>query len=200
MSADAGPAEDWQHRPRLSRFDRPALTLAELLRAEGGDFVHLATWTMLGRRAQPAEHAALASLLATRGRPAVLARLRELQGPGASLPDLDGLARLLLVQRRSAMPLIGPIVVWLADAIDRRPWLLRVFRVRARAPRWLGWLRRLISRLVSRLAALLRVPRPRQVRHQLGVGHAPPDPGMSPRAIELYQKLCGAVDQVGGHA
>lgn len=195
MSADRLPPA---HRPRFSRYDRPALSLADLMKPADGDFVDVAVWTMLNRRADAAQHAEMRAVLAAGGKPAVLAALQA-QRADRDLPPIDGLARLLLVQGRTAVPVIGPYLARLAELIEANPALKAGLkapgRLIGRVPRWLGWLGRRARRMGTRLGSRIRLPTPRRVRNALGVAHAPPDARLSPRAAALYAALCTAIDR-----
>lgn len=186
-------------RPRLSRYDRPALDLAELMKGEGTDFVFQAVWTIEGRRPERAQHERLLALLeGTDSKAAVLAALvesaREVGGP----PTLPGLALMVLVERRRNTPIIGPLLARATLLSDRHPGFALPVRFARKLPGKVRWTYRHARKLLIRLASGIGLPSRTEFRRKLGVARAAPAPGMSERASAIYLRLCDAIDGAGG--
>lgn len=188
-------------RPRLSRYDRSALTLAELLRAEGTDFIFQAVWTLHGRRTSRAQHDALLELLhRPRGKMAVLAALETSLPQGAELNTLPGLRRMLLVERRRNTSLVGPLLSWATVLADRHPGAMMPVRFVRSLPGKARWTYRHSRKLLIRLASRSGLPSQTDVRRTLGVARAPAGPDMSERSAWIYARLCEVVDRSEGEA
>lgn len=187
---------DEQGRPRLSRYDRPALSLAELLRAEGSDFIYQAVWTMHGRRADRAAHVELLALL---GRPggkyAVLDQLLQSLPPGQEQAALPGLGQILLVERRRYTPVVGPVLAGATRLAQRYPALGWPVRFVRSIPGKFRWTYRHTRKFAVRIAGKAGLPTRVEIRRTFRVGHEPPAPDMTERAVWIYQGLCTAVDQ-----
>lgn len=183
-------------RPTLSRYDRPALTLAELLKADGTDFVFQAVWTLHGRRVTRPEHDALMALLTgPDGKVAVLAALDADVPEGAQAPALPGLRLMLLVERRRHTPVVGPLLSRATILADRHPGLAAPGRFVRSLPGKVRWTYRHGRKLLIRLASRSGLPSRTEVRRTLGVTRAPADPEMSERSAWIYARLCEAVDR-----
>ena len=191
--ADVVEVEEPPFRARRARFDRPALTLDELMRADGGDFVHLACWTVVGRRATRSEHAAWQLLMAQRdGKIALLNALVRLADTPPAVP---GLAPLLLVHRRAELPWIGPLFAALTRLTLRYRSIGAPARFMRRLPGRVRWTYRHARKALWKLAARLRFPTRNHIRMALQTGHVAPPSGTDPRAVVLYGALCSALDQ-----
>lgn len=187
-----------QPRPRLSRYDRPALSLAELLRGEGTDFICQAVWTMRGRRVHREEHDRLLALLdAPSGKLAVLDHLDQTTEPGSAPVALAGLGQVLLVERRRNTPVVGPVLAGATCLAHRFPVLGMPVRFVRSIPGKVRWTYRHTRKFAVRLAGRAGLPSRVEVRRTLGVRHEPAAPGMSDRAAAIYRQLCIAVDQSG---
>lgn len=190
---------DEPERPRLSRYDRPALNLAELLRAEGSDFVFQAVWTMHGRRVDAAAHGALLALLERPGgKYAVLDQLHQSLPPGQDQASLPGLAQILLVERRRITPLVGPVLAGAMVLAQRYPALGWPARFTRSIPGKFRWAFRHSRKFAVRIAGKAGLPTRVEMRRTFRVGHEPPAADMSERAAGIYQQLCEAVDRSGG--
>lgn len=189
---------DEQGRPRLSRYDRPALSLPELLRAEGSDFIYQAVWTMHGCRAARTLHAELLPLLARPGgKYAVLDQLHQSLPPGQEPAMLPGLAQILLVERRRYTPVIGPVLAGATMLAQRYPALGWPARFVCSIPGKFRWTYRHTRKFAVRIAGKAGLPTRVEIRRTFGVGHEPPAADMTERAAWIYNALCAAVDRTG---
>lgn len=187
--------------PRLSRYDRPALNLADLLKAEGTDFICQAVWTMHGRRASRQQHDVLLDLLNKAGEKAVvLASLDASLPPDAARPFLPGLRLLLIVERRRHSLLVGPFLVRATILADRHPAFGAPVRLIKSMPGKVRWTYRHGRKLFIRLAGRSGIPSRTELRRTLGVSRAPASSDMSERASWIYTRLCEAVDRTEGEA
>jgi hypothetical protein len=185
-----------QLRPRLSRYDRPALTLAELMRGEGSDFIFQAVWTIQGRRVSREEHNALLDQLERQGsKSAVLAVLKTALEKQGKHVDLPGLNLMLAVEQRRNAPVIGPILVQATILADPYPAASLPLRFIRSIPGKFRWTYRHGRKLVIRLAGRSGLPSQIELRRTLGVGRAPARPDMTDRAVWLYKRLCETVDR-----
>ncbi len=192
---------DLQIRPRLSRYDRPALSLADLLKAEGTDFVCQAVWTMHGQRATRQRHDMLLEVLNKAGdKAAVLAALDSNLPAGAERPSLPGLRLLLMVERRRHSPLVGPLLAHATILADRHPAVGAPVRLARSLPGKVRWTYRHGRKLLIRLAGRSGLPSRTELRRTLGVSRAPATSDMSDRAASIYTRLCEAVDRTQGEA
>lgn len=185
-----------QLRPRLSRYDRPALSLPELMKGEGTDFIFQSVWTMKGQRVSRQQHDALLELLEHGGGKAavLLALATELaeDGKQASLP---GLNIMLVVERRRNKPVIGPILAHATVLADRYPVVSLPARFVRGIPGKVRWTYRHSRKLLIRLASRSGLPSQTEVRRTLGVSRSAATPDMTDRAAWLYARLCEAVDR-----
>lgn len=183
-------------RPRLSRYDRPALTLAELMRAEGADFVHQASWTLHGRRADPVLFAQLFEQMQHgRGKLGVLDLLDRTRPDDQADADLPGLGHMLMLERRRHIPLIGALLVNATLFVEQRPalgWPVRFIRS---IPGKIRWAFRHSRKFAVRLASRTGLPSRVEMRRTFRIGHEPPAADLSPRAVWIYQRLCAAIDR-----
>jgi len=183
-------------RPRLSRFDRPALSLAELLRAEGPDFIWQAVWTMHGQRVDRLANAELLTLLKRPGgKYLVLDQLHQSVPPGQDRAPLPGLAQILQVERRRYTPLVGPVLAGATMLTLRYPALGSPVRFVRSIPGKFRWTYRHAGKLVVRIAGKAGLPNRVEIRRTFRVGHEPPASDLTKRAICIYEDLCTAVDQ-----
>lgn len=187
-----------QSRPSLSRYDRPALSLSELMNAEGSDFVHFASWTIVGQRVTVEELQRLANVLESHGKLSVLTELHKISKSGRDVPQIEGLSKLILLERRKKVPIVGDFLAkftLLQEANFGIPF--SSFSER-NLPRWIGWTGRRIKRVIVRVGSEIRLPTLTRFRNSLGVRHAAPDRRLSPEAIVIYHQLCSAIDSVEG--
>ena len=185
-------------RPRLSRFDRPAISVEELFQAEGGDFVHIACWTTLGRRATLTEFAQwFAHVELTGDKIALLSMLRKLPSVrDVQLPT--GLRAMLAIQQRSEMPLVGPLLTRLSNASTNCKALNWV------APLADGVLRKVRcvyrhGKMRLRAGAAITGLSGRPLKHILREQKRRPAPDGTPQPIvAIYADLCKALDAKAG--
>jgi len=180
---------------RLARYDRPAMDLDELLRGDGDDFVHQAYWTILDRRCTRGEHAAaLDQLNAGCAKSALLLDLSRQLAADQALPAVTGLSRLLRLEQRGKLPMVGPMFVALSILVERQQWLGWPARFISSVPGKFRWGYRHSRKLLVRAGGALRLPSRVEMRRTFGVEHASPLPDMSPRAVWIYTELCVALD------
>jgi len=183
-------------RARLARYDRPASSLEELLRAEGDDFVHFACWTVLGRRAKRAEHEEwVVTLTKADGKQALLYRLYRECGDRAASGVPSDIRQSMMVYRLSLVPWVGGGLAFVVGYFLKLSWLRASSDFIRRTPGRMRWLYRHSRKAVFRLAARLRLPHSSKVRRVMQVGHAPVPEGVDARTAELYTALCVAVDR-----
>lgn len=185
-------------RPSLSRYDRPAFSLSELMSAEGGDFVHFAWWTIVGERIALEDFLRLVKVLSAHGKLSVLIELQRLSRSGDDIPTIEGLSQLILLERRAAVPIVGPLLARLTVLQDTSLGRAFSFFPMKRSPRWVNWTSRRIKSMLVRMGSKIRLPTHTQFRKSLGVRHAPPDQKLSPEAVDIYYQLCSAIDSVEG--
>ena len=183
-------------RPRLSRYDRPAQTLQELLKGDGTDFVFQAVWTMHGQRVCREQHDALLDVLQGEGgKPAVLSVLAaDLAAEGKQV-SLPGLSLILLVEKRRNKAIIGPLLARATVFADRYPIVTLPGRFMQAIPGKVRWTYRHSRKLLIRLASCSGLPSQTKVRRTLGVSRASAMSDMTDRAAWLYTRLCEAVDR-----
>lgn len=184
-------------RARLARFDRPAQSLIELLQAEGGDFVHLASWTLLGRRANRTEHAECLAMLSTSphdSKGVLIADLAARAEASGMTPELAGLAHYLRVRARRSTPIVGPLLAMATSLYLHLPILGWPARFVRRIPGKFRWTYRHSRKALLKFAGWANLPQPAGVRRALGVERAPAPEGMDPRVTEYYRLLCVTVD------
>lgn len=187
-------------RPRLAVFDRPAASLAEMLQADGGDFVHVAAWTMLGRRATRDEHAAwLAGLDAGQrhARAHLIAKLHDMAVAAGNPPQLSGLNNYLLLNQRRSAPVVGPLLAGVTALHLRFPGLGWPARFARSVPGKIRYTYRHSRKLLYKLAGRMQVPNPVEVRLALGRERAPAPEGTEPLVADYYQRLIAAADGRG---
>lgn len=183
-------------RPRLSRFDRPALSLTELLRAEGSDFIWQAVWTMHGQRVDRLAHDALLALInLPGGKYLVLDQLHQSVPQGQDPAPLPGLVQILQVERRRYRPLVGPVLAGATMLTQRYPALDLPVRFVRSIPGKFRWTYRHAGKFVVRIAGKAGLPNRVEIRRTFHVGHEPPASDMTKRAISIYDDLCTALDQ-----
>jgi hypothetical protein len=181
-------------KPSLARFDRPALDLEELMSATGSDFVYAAYWSILDRRASPAEvKAGVESLNAAMTREDFLILLANGDEGRRKRISPPYLGRLLAMQRDARLSLVGNFSRFVDGKLMRRKFGLRIRICVQRIAAFMRWSRRhsrkALIRMVRQLGGI--------VRRLLPVRHAPPSPDMTPRSAELYIRLCRALDEAG---
>lgn len=182
-------------RPQRSRYDRPALSLAELLKAEGSNFVFQAVWTIVGERVVRHDHDALMLLLASDGgKFAVLDALVKRLPVGRSLPVLPGLGLALVVERRRNTPVVGPLLAHATIAFHKYPWLGGPTRLVQSIPGKARFAYRHSRKVLVRLGKRMELPTRVEVRRSFGVAHQPALPDMTDRAKWIYEQLCNAID------
>lgn len=182
-------------RPKRSRYDRPALSLAELLKVEGSNFVFQAVWTIEGARVARHDHDALMVLLAgDGGKFAVLDLLVKRLPEGRPLPAFPGLGLALMVERRRNTPLVGPLLAHATIASHKYPWLGGPARFVRSVPGKARFAYRHSRKLLVRLGKKMQLPTRVEVRRSFGVTHQPASSDMTDRAKWIYDQLCNAVD------
>jgi|GEM_PF-1163687 hypothetical protein len=183
-------------RPRLSRFDRPALSLSELLRAEGPDFIWQAVWTMHGQRVDRLTFEELLTLLnRPGGKYIVLDQLYRSMPPGQVSATLPGLAQILQVERRRYVPVIGTVLASAVMLTQRYPALGSPVRFVRSIPGKFRWTYRHAGKFAVRIAAKAGLPNRVEIRRTFRVSHEPPASDLTKRAVSIYQELCTAIDQ-----
>lgn len=180
------------NKPRLARFDRPALDLEELMSATGADFVHAAYWSILDRRASPEEVKSGVELLNATMAPEdfliMLSTGEERCRKKISQLYLD---RLLAMQREARPALILVFFDFMDSKLTRRKFGLyaRIYAQRiAAVMRWTyRHSRKACIRTMRRIAI--------SARRLLPIRHSPPPPDMTPRSAYFYIRLCQALDR-----
>jgi|EndMetStandDraft_4_1072995.scaffolds.fasta_scaffold08478_5 hypothetical protein len=186
--AEAAKAAQPDEKPlaaRLARFDRPALSIDELFRAQGRDFVHFACWTILARPPSREEISLWLNVLDDdEGKLHLVSILYRQVQSAAAVEVLPALRDLLDQRQRSSQ---SPLM---------RLWSSEVSQVlRGKAKAHGGRTRRLLTRQAIRVAHWLELPSSRKVKRFLRIHHAPPPSDFSLRATEIYGLLCGAIDR-----
>jgi hypothetical protein len=183
-------------RPRLARFDRPALHIDDLMAAHGEDFVHIAYWTLAGRRAKPEEiKTGIASLDGGMTREHLLMVLAESYQLSPKDTQLPHLKKLLAEQRRRRIPLVGELLISIDSALGNDRTMLRARVYVQRAAGAVRWSYRHSRKALIRTIRQLGRPAATIVRRIRPAKHANPTTGMSNRAIEIYDLLCRALDK-----
>ena len=181
--------------PQRSRYDRPALSLAELLRADGSNFVFQAVWSIEGLRVVRSDHDALMRLLAGQGGKAVVLGALVSRLPEGRTPlPIPGLSFYLMVERRRSVPLVGSILARATMVADQYPALGWPGRFVRSLPGKVRFTYRHGRKLFVRLGRTMKLPSRVEVRRKFGVTHQPAPPEMSERAKWIYEQLCKAVD------
>lgn len=190
-------------RARTARFDRPAASLAELLKGEGAEFIHMAVWTLRGRRADRAEHAELLALLEADphgGKDAVIAALAADAPAAETGRSLPGLANYLQLRKRRGTPVVGPLLAGIIALYLRYPRLGWPARFVRSVPGKVRYTYRHSRKFLYRLAGRMQVPNPVEVRLALGGERSDPPENLEPAVAAYYQRLVGAFDRRGKRA
>lgn len=190
-------------RARTARFDRPAASLAELLQGDGADFVHMAVWTLRGRRAEAAEHARLLALLEASprgGKGAVIDLLAADAEAAEESRTLPGLANYLLMRQRRGTPVVGPLLAGITALHLRYPGLGWPARFARSIPGKFRYTYRHSRKFLYKLAGRMQVPNPVEVRLALGGERADPPENLEPTVAAYYERLVGAFDRRGKRA
>ena len=176
-------------RARLAKFDRPAIDLDEMMRATGGDFVHIAYWSLLGRSPTADEyqqwmdgwaedtcrHFLLEYLLAT----------SKAQGEAAN--EYPGLERQVAICHRAKLPLAHRVLAVATDVL-----VLPAIGVSKNIRGKIRWAYRHTRKALIRTASRLRLPSQSKVREVLKLEHSAPPVGTPPDVADLYKRLCAA--------
>lgn len=184
-------------RARHARFDRPAGSLVELLQADGEDFVHLAAWTLLDRRATPAEHAAwLAGLNggSQHAKADLIATLAGLATAAGNPPQLSGLNNYLLLHELRGKPVVGSMLSGLTALHLAHPGFSWPARFVRSVPGKIRYTYRHSRKLLYKLAGRMQVPNPVEMRLALGRERAAAPDDAGPIVVDYYQRLIAAVD------
>jgi hypothetical protein len=187
-------------RARLARFDRPAKSLSELLHAEGDDFIHLAAWTVLGRRAAQEEHTDWCAFLASCSedpKGSVIAQLAMQAEISGSPPPLMELRHYLRIRARRNIPVVGRFAATVTHFYLCHPALGIPTRFLRKIPGKCRWTYRHSRKGMIKIAKWINLPAPAKMRRTLGAMRQPAPEAIDPRAAEYYRALCIAVDAKG---
>lgn len=176
---------------RLARFDRPAIDLAELLQADGGDFIHLAIWTFLGRRATMTEYQHwYARLAAAPGKPALLFDMSQSYQVSDAKHHVPGLLALLKLERLSRIAVIGAII----PMAHRLPWLSWPLDAAKRMSGKVRWAYRHSSKWLARQTRRMGISSQMNPARRSNTDREPVPPGTDARTADLYRQLCAQID------
>ena len=182
--------------PTLARFDRPADTLSELLRPDGGDFVFVAFWTMLGRRPSVVEHQSATKALVSsdHNKAALVLALAKRSEVTAAIDEVAGLASYLAIEQSRRVAFIGPVLGWCLAFLVRLGLDPRRQGFSLRPVGKIRWLYRHCRKLLFGLFFRLHLPTRGKIMRALMVPHAPPPEGADLRSAEIYRNLCDILD------